>query len=109
MAYTRLNPQPTGYNSSSAVNLLNYSEGNPYTAPADGIVRIECNYRANAYTQAFIKTGNQAAVSAQASQSANGGTGNISSIVPVFKGQKMWAALNPNVQYGLAQYMPYTY
>lgn len=109
MAYTRLNPQPKGYDTANQVNLLNYSSSNMYTVPAGGgAVLVECNYRANAWSRVYIYTGSTS-TTAQMSQPASGGTGNQSQLVQVFEGQKLYGERNSSVPYGSVAFLPYTY
>ena len=99
---------PTGYDTSRRVNLFNYTSSNPYTATEDGAIRIIANYRGNAYTIGHIRTGSSE-VSIQASTPSSGGVGNTVQMAQVFAGQQLWAEHNPNIAYGEAYFIPYTY
>lgn len=109
MAYTRLNPKPKGYDTAHQVNLLDYSSSNMFTVPSGGgVVRIECNYRANAWSRAYIYTGS-ASTSAQSAQSSSAGAGGTSQIIQVYEGQRLYGEINSAVPYGSVAFLPYTY
>lgn len=109
MAYTRLNPQPKGFDTTNQVDLLNYSSTNMYTVPAGGgVVRVDSNYRASTWARVYIYTGTESTY-VQSSQSSSGGPGGTSQIIQVFAGQKLYGERDSTVQYGSVTFIPYAY
>ena len=71
---------------------------------------IITNWRQGAYSIAYIKTGSDAALTVElASPSGGNSAGSQSTMVPVFAGQKLWGARNPDVAYGDVYFIPYKY
>lgn len=95
----------SGYGTETSI--ISYtSSTSPYTIPSNGLVRIQCTYRASCYITANVFNAdgtNQQSI--QCSTGSNGTIGNNSSVIPVFKGQKAWFASNST--YNLASFIPY--
>lgn len=83
------------------VDITSYSSSsNQYTIPADGIVRLEGNYRNGSYIMLYVN----GTVFGEAT-GANTGA-NIVIVVPVLKGQQVYVTRSNNYCY--AGYYPYT-
>jgi len=94
-----------GLDWSQQVDITTYnSSSNLYTVPTDGVIRIECNYRQNSYTQLLDADGHS-----YAQASAPGSTGLVGAVVittPVYKGQKFYIGRSNN-GYGGGYFIPY--
>lgn len=100
---------PIGYDTAHQVNLLSYTSSNRFTVPVGGgVVRIECNYRANAWVRVHIFTGAND-LQVQFSQPASGNSGHMSQIAQVFEGQTLYGERNASVAYGGVWFVPYAF
>ena len=96
--------RPTGYGTSVDITSYN-SSSNMYTCPSDGVIRIQCTYRSNAYITLNNEDGEGLA---QCSSTGNANMGgNLLSSTPVFTGMKVYVVNNSTYNY--AHFIPYTY
>lgn len=98
----------TGYG--TAINITSYSSAsNKYTIPANGLVLIQCSYRANMYIYGHVYNADDTnEVFIQLSTGGSNFQGNQQAVIPVFKGQKAYIQTN-NTSYNFGQFVPYTY
>ena len=93
------------YDFSNQVDITSYnSQNNLYTCPADGMIKMESNYRQGSYTILMDSLGHAIAEgSAPANTNAGGGT---IICTQVYKGQKFYVTRGAN-NYGSAYFIPY--
>lgn len=100
--------KPVGYGTN--VDITSYtSTSNMYTIPSDGIIEINCNYRAGSYIMVYIfnATGTNSSALVQQSAAAAGDQGNSYAQCPVFKGQRVYVQTSNTYSY--AYFKPFIY
>lgn len=94
-----------GYDFANLVDITSYnSQSNLFTCPADGMIKMESNYRQGSYT--ILMEGSGVAVAEGAAPSAGNAGGSTIICTQVYKGQKFYVTRGAN-NYGNAYFIPY--
>lgn len=94
---------------SGTVNLLNYSESNPYIAPCDGIIYVQSNWRSGSYAIGTAVAGTMTMNIESAAPNGINDSGQNIVHMNVFKGMKLYGSRSESAPYGYVNFIPYLY
>lgn len=91
------------YKDEDRISIASYSSAsNLFTVPADGLIRLECNYRGGSY---ILLNDESSSIVLQGSSGSANSAGNTIICIPVFKGQKFFVTRSNTYSY--AYFIPY--
>lgn len=94
---------PSGFGAST--DIASYTaKATAFVAPADGFVWIQCRYTSGNYIGVTVC--NADGTNERSVQMVGNGTGNVSTILPIFKGMKAWRSSN-NGSNNYLDYVPF--